>query len=133
VQVGDILLIHEGETFPADLVLLSSSNGGDCFIKTSSLDGEKNLKKRTQAKDLGEHFPANTIDPSAFLKVKGELQCDLPNNDLHRFNGQIIINNKYYTLTDKQLLLKGANLQNTEWVVALCVYTGEETKIMLNS
>lgn len=47
VQVGDLVLINEGETFPADLALLTSSNEGDSFIKTSSLDGEKNLKKRT--------------------------------------------------------------------------------------
>lgn len=31
------------------------------------------------------------------------------------------------------MLLKGANLKNTEWVIGICVYTGGETKIMLNS
>lgn len=44
--VGDFILIKDGDTFPADLALMTSSNEGDCFIKTSSLDGEKNLKKR---------------------------------------------------------------------------------------
>ena len=28
---------------------------------------------------------------------------------------------------------KGANLMNTEWAIAICIYTGIETKIMLNS
>jgi magnesium-transporting ATPase (P-type) len=37
---------EDGETFPADLCFLCSSNEGLAFIKTSSLDGEKNLKKR---------------------------------------------------------------------------------------
>jgi magnesium-transporting ATPase (P-type) len=33
--------------FPADLILLSSSSeGGNAFIETASLDGEKNLKPR---------------------------------------------------------------------------------------
>ena len=32
-----------------------------------------------------------------------------------------------------QLLLKGAQLANTEWAVAICLYTGIETKIMMNS
>ena len=33
VQVGDILLIEDGQTFPADLILISSSNPeGICFI-----------------------------------------------------------------------------------------------------
>ena len=50
------MLIKDEETFPADLALLTSSNDGDCFIKTSSLDGEKNLKKRVQAKDLNVYF-----------------------------------------------------------------------------
>jgi len=46
LKVGDLVLIHDEDTFPADIALLTSSNNGDCFIKTSSLDGEKNLKKR---------------------------------------------------------------------------------------
>lgn len=29
--------------------------------------------------------------------------------------------------------MKGANLKNTDWVLAVCVYTGNDTKIMLNS
>ena len=46
LKVGDIVLMRDGETFPADLAVLATSNNGVCFIKTSSLDGEKNLKKR---------------------------------------------------------------------------------------
>ena len=34
--------------FPADLILLSSSSeGGNAFIETASLDGQKNLKPRS--------------------------------------------------------------------------------------
>jgi phospholipid-transporting ATPase len=33
--------------FPADLIVFSTSlEGGLCFIETSSLDGEKNLKPK---------------------------------------------------------------------------------------
>ncbi len=46
LRVGDIVLCREGEKFAADFAILTSSNDGECFIKTSSLDGEKNLKKR---------------------------------------------------------------------------------------
>jgi magnesium-transporting ATPase (P-type) len=31
------------------------------------------------------------------------------------------------------MLLKGANLKNTDWALAVCVYTGADSKIMLNS
>lgn len=47
LKVGDIAIIKQEETFPADLVMLASSREqGECFIATGSLDGEKNLKKR---------------------------------------------------------------------------------------
>ncbi len=36
-------------------------------------------------------------------------------------------------LSIKQFLLKGAFLRNTDWVIAVVVYTGCESKIMLNS
>jgi len=50
-------MIKEGETFPADLLLLCSSNlDGTAFIQTSSLDGEKNLKKRIIPKNLDKKF-----------------------------------------------------------------------------
>ena len=46
LKVGDYIRCNDEDTFPADLAILASSNDGECFIKTSSLDGEKNLKKR---------------------------------------------------------------------------------------
>ena len=40
--------VNDGEFFPADLVILSSSlTQGMCYIETSSLDGETNLKVRS--------------------------------------------------------------------------------------
>jgi magnesium-transporting ATPase (P-type) len=101
-------------------------------MKTSSLDGGKNLKKRVQCKDIDEYFKAQIDKPEDFLKVKGDFTLELPNKDLHSFKGTLRIKNSTFTLSDKQLLLKGANLQNTDWVVAICCYTGRETKIMKN-
>lgn len=40
VQVGDMLRVESGENFPADLVLISTSEPeGLCYIETSNLDG----------------------------------------------------------------------------------------------
>jgi len=42
------LLINKDEEFPADIIILSSSNSDNSvFINTSSLDGEKNLKPKS--------------------------------------------------------------------------------------
>jgi phospholipid-transporting ATPase len=34
---------------------------------------------------------------------------------------------------DKQLLYRGARLKNTKWIYGLVIYTGRNTKIMMNS
>ena len=109
ICVGDIVLCYDEDTFAADLALLTSANDGDCFIKTSSIDGEKNLKKREQPKDLDKHFPKNElIDEQKreikstiierYLKIAGDISIELPNKDLHSYKGILKIGNDEYSL-----------------------------------
>ena len=52
IRVGDIVLVRHDQEVPADLVLLStSSNGPICYLETSNLDGESDLK--VQSSGLG--------------------------------------------------------------------------------
>lgn len=79
-------------------------------------------------------MPLDTKDPTKLLRLKGKLEIEAPNKNLHSFNGQLILGkDDRITLSEKQLLLKGANLKNTDWIVGLCVFSGDQTKIMLNS
>jgi P-type E1-E2 ATPase len=47
VKVGDILMFENEETFCCDCIMISTSSPEEvAYIQTSSLDGEKNLKKK---------------------------------------------------------------------------------------
>lgn len=47
LQVGDLVMISEDQSFPADICVLKTSNpSGACSIDTANLDGETNLKIR---------------------------------------------------------------------------------------
>ena len=86
-----MLKITDGMTFPCDLAILSSSADGACFIKTSSLDGEKNLKKRQQPKDFDQYCgnSAKELTPGR-LQLAGLCgYCCVadPDKNLHKFDG----------------------------------------------
>ena len=55
VVVGDILKVGCDEMFPADLLLLQSSDiSGSCHISTANLDGENNLKQKQLPKGFAD-------------------------------------------------------------------------------
>lgn len=132
VQVGDIILVEEQETFPADLVVLATSlDNGNCYIETSSLDGEKNLKPRLAPKETCDKFSKS--GDNAIFRLEGKINCEAPNPSLHSFSGLLTIRNMKVSLGIKQLLLRGAVLKNTKWILGIAVYTGLESRIMQNS
>lgn len=46
------MYVRQDESFPADLIVLGSEKeSGACYIETSSLDGEKNLKPKSAILD----------------------------------------------------------------------------------
>lgn len=127
VKVGDIMLIHNEEVFPADIVLLGAPC--DVYIMTSSLDGEKNLKKKTLPKGFN-HIKNNS--PGSIL-LDGTLEAEHPTQYLTSFKGLLDVNGNQYGLNVNQFMPKGAYLMNTEWMIGIVVYTGKDTKIMRNS
>ena len=129
VVVGDIVRIQNSEYFPADLVLISSSEPDAlCYIETSNLDGETNLKIRQ-----GIPETANILTPEQVSQMEGVIKSELPNNSLYTFEGTLRVRDKEFPLNPEQLLLRGAMLRNTRWVYGIVVFTGHETKLMKNA
>ena len=53
LRVGQIVKINQDQYFPADLILIKSSNpSGLAYIETKNLDGETNLKHKSCIKEL---------------------------------------------------------------------------------
>ena len=91
IRVGDILLINEDETFPADVILLASSNeNASCFIKTSSLDGENAPKVKKVPKGLDWVIPSGSesFDPDELI-VTGKCTAEAPHSNLYAFDGKL--------------------------------------------
>ncbi|ORX88782.1 phospholipid-translocating P-type ATPase [Basidiobolus meristosporus CBS 931.73] len=133
IVVGDIVRIEDQEFFPADLALLSSSEPeAICYIETSNLDGETNLKVKQ-----GLTETADILSPLAASQMEGYIKCEQPNNSLYTFDGTLVLlqngTEKIMPLDPTQILLRGAQLRNTPWVYGVVVFTGHESKLMRNA
>jgi len=129
VVVGDIVRIENMQFFPADMILLSSSEPDAlCYIETANLDGETNLKIRQ-----GIQETADILTPEAVALFDAVIKSENPNNSLYTYEGTLRLKHKEYALDPLQLLLRGAVLRNTRWVYAVVVFTGHETKLMKNA
>ena len=71
------------------------------------------------------------------IKIEGIIQCDLPNPSLYMLNGRTNMRlngiGNEFPLDAKNLLLKGAKLKNTEWIIGIIIYTGHNCKLMKNA
>ncbi|RMZ90024.1 hypothetical protein DV736_g2739, partial [Chaetothyriales sp. CBS 134916] len=141
VQVGDFVRIYNDEQIPADLVVISTSDpDGACYIETKNLDGETNLKVRTALQAGRKVRHASDCEQAEFW-----IESEGPDPNLYSYNAvarwhqhdtknpdgptremaePISINN---------MLLRGCSLKNTEWILGVVLFTGSESKIMLNS
>lgn len=126
--------VHENEYFPCDLLILNSSlPKGICFVETKSLDGETNLKHK-QANKYCIQLAKHECDVLQNFN-DGVIECEKPNASIYTFAGSLKIPNKDLNipLDAEQMLLRGSSLRNTEWVYGIAVFTGHDTKVMMNS
>ncbi|KAF5353971.1 hypothetical protein D9756_007010 [Leucocoprinus leucothites] len=134
LEVGDVVLLRDNDQVPADIVVLSTSDpDGVCYLETKNLDGETNLKPRRAVKATSLISSEEDILKSSFY-----LDSEPPHQNLYLYNGVIRYKgletgeDKQEGVTINELLLRGCALRNTNWVIGLVVFTGSDTKIMLN-
>lgn len=137
LRVGDFVRIYGDDEFPADIIILSTSDpDGACYVETKNLDGETNLKVR-QALRCGRSLKhARDCERAQFV-----IDSEPPQANLYKYNGAINWdqdvngNTRHMSepITIDNMLLRGCNLRNTEWVLGVVLFTGHDTKIMMNA
>ncbi|KAE8996268.1 Phospholipid-transporting ATPase 3 [Phytophthora rubi] len=138
LTVGSVVKLHNRETAPADLLILAvaepnpSEPAGICYVETKSLDGETNLKLR-HACDATLHVRT----AAQVAALGGQLRCENPNKAIGRFDGTLSVtegtkaaDSQPQPIAIKNVLLRGCQLRNTDWIYGLVVNTGPDTKIM---
>lgn len=155
VKVGDIIQVWDDELFPADLMCLHSDMDENvCYIKTTNLDGETNLKIKKPLDMKG--LPADTLQQVMGLQLT--LTAEEANKNLHKFKGKVQISDERLRdmplspgggavgaapgagvpsvdipVTMNEVLLRGCMLKNSKAIAGLVVYTGKETRIQMNA
>jgi phospholipid-translocating ATPase len=141
VQVGDFVRIYNDDQIPADVVILSTSDpDGACYVETKNLDGETNLKVRHALRSGRKIKHARDCEKTQFI-----LDSEAPQPNLYQYSGLARwtqYNPKHpdsegqemaEPISINNLLLRGCNLRNTDWILGVVVFTGFDSKIMMNS
>jgi phospholipid-transporting ATPase len=127
IKAGEIVKICADDTIPCDMVLLGTSDpSGIAYIQTMNLDGESNLKTRYARQET----TSMVLEGGEFT---GFIRCEQPNRNIYEFTANMEVRGHKFSLSQSNILLRGCQLKNTEWVVGVVVYAGQETKAMLNS
>ncbi|XP_034937307.1 probable phospholipid-transporting ATPase IF isoform X2 [Chelonus insularis] len=133
IVVGDLVKVSRDDDVPCDLILLFSSEpNSSCYVTTSNLDGETNLKTLQVPKIFYDKSVEDVVSVEALVT------CQHPQPNLYEFHGKIEIKFSENELTSgfltiENMLLRGSRLKDTEFILGTAVYTGSDTKLSLNS
>lgn len=141
VRVGDFVRIYNDDQIPADIVILSTSDpDGACYVETKNLDGETNLKVRHALRSGRKIKHARDCERTKFT-----IESEPPQANLYQYSAVTRWNQYNPKIPDapgeemaepisiNNMLLRGCNLRNTDWVLGVVIFTGFDTKIMMNS
>ncbi|ORD94357.1 P-type ATPase, partial [Enterospora canceri] len=141
---GDLLVVYENELVPADVVILKCYTEkpiGHCYVETSNLDGETNIKKKYSL-GLYEECDSckannNYLEDDCVTRMGNEIKTfeleDTGETFTEYFckigikseNGEW--NHRYANI--KNTILRGSVLKNTKFALCLVTAVGYSTKM----
>ena len=135
IALGEIVKVEKDKEIPADLLIIKSSNdNGYCYLQTSNLDGETNLKAR-EALQCFHNAIKNEMD----CEMYGKIEIGKPDKNIYNIEGCVSDVDRYINNDNKKVyfdisncLLRGGVLKNVNYIYGIVIYTGKETKIMMN-
>ncbi|XP_008214118.1 probable phospholipid-transporting ATPase IF isoform X1 [Nasonia vitripennis] len=138
IVVGDLVRVNRDDDVPCDLVILhSSESSGKCYVTTSNLDGETNLKTLLVPKTFAN------LEIEQVISMKATITCQQPIAGLYTFEGRVQASIPREDSVEEEvrqgplgienIVLRGARLKDTDCVLGCAVYTGRDTKLSLNS
>ncbi|KAH9460825.1 hypothetical protein MJO29_009800 [Puccinia striiformis f. sp. tritici] len=154
LRVGDFVRLKNDDSVPADMIICATSDKEEnvCFIETKNLDGETNLKSRHALPSLSHLRSAHDCANSKHRKNRFVVENEVPDANMFAYSAAIVFPDLDVdqALAHEQtkdghqaghrvpvdmnsVLLRGTVVRNTEWVIGLIVFTGPDTKIMMNS
>jgi phospholipid-translocating ATPase len=131
LRVGDFVKIVDHDSIPADILICATSEDDNvAFVETKNLDGETNLKSRNAVQGLTHLRNAKACaNPDNAFRI----ECDRPEALMHKLTAAVVIGDERYPIDLQTTMLRGTVLRNTRWVIGIVMYTGLDTKLVLNS
>ncbi|CAG9318641.1 unnamed protein product [Blepharisma stoltei] len=139
VRVGHIIIVKNEEEIPADLLLLATSDPENiCFLETSNLDGETRLSRKKAMPDTAAIFDSKSYEKAIeqlYRLDSAVIKIDHPNYSLYSVEGsfKLVSYPRALPLTHENIVYRGTQLKNTNWIMGVVVYTGTDTKIIMNT
>ncbi|KAI5169771.1 phospholipid-translocating ATPase [Pancytospora epiphaga] len=142
LEEGEYIYLVKHDEVPADVLVLhcgsSSGCASFCYIDTSNLDGESNLKKRMSPFEISQKCgePSNENVCTGFEEIRAKIKsfgvkdtgdtfldfhCSVDVEDAEKGKST-------YVGDEKNILLRGSILRNTRYIFGLVVAVGQNTK-----
>ncbi|SOV18179.1 guanylyl cyclase beta [Plasmodium gaboni] len=130
IKVGNIIRIFQGDEFPADVVILYVKNNANAIVDSFKIDGlfRKSIKYAVDKYKIDKDYL------KMLSEINGVIRCELPNKNIFCFQGNFKLDKhpRSLLLNYQNFALQSSVLKGAEYIDAVVVYTGADTKKNLN-